>query len=118
MSSLDSSESECKDTMHYGYVEIKCPYTSRDVNIREACRDPLFFCRFDETTNKITLRQEHKYYCQIQGQMAIGKRPWCDFIVWTKLSLTMIFGHNNCYQSCLLFMIFVMPLKLFHRFMC
>ena len=28
------------------------------------------------------------YYAQVQGQMAIGERPWCDFIVFTTLSIS------------------------------
>ena len=29
------------------------------------------------------LTTSHQYYAQIQGQMAIGCRPWCDFVVYT-----------------------------------
>ena len=29
------------------------------------------------------LKQSHKYYARVLGQMAIGKRNWCDFAVWT-----------------------------------
>ena len=24
------------------------------------------------------------YYAQIQGQMGIGKQPWCDLVLYTK----------------------------------
>ena len=26
---------------------------------------------------------QSQYYAQVQGQMAIGDRPWCDFVVYT-----------------------------------
>ena len=29
------------------------------------------------------LERSHSYYCQVQGQMAITERPWCDYIVYT-----------------------------------
>ena len=32
---------------------------------------------------QLLLRLQHNYFCQIQGQMAIGKQPWCDFVIWT-----------------------------------
>ena len=32
---------------------------------------------------ELKLKTNHHYYYQIQGQMAVCKRPWCDFVVWT-----------------------------------
>ena len=29
------------------------------------------------------LKHNDKYYYQVQGVMAITKRRWCDFVVWT-----------------------------------
>ena len=26
----------------------------------------------------------HRYYPQVQGQMAVGECPWCDFVLFTK----------------------------------
>ena len=34
------------------------------------------------------LKRSHPYYCQVQGQLAIGNRPWCDFIVYTQKGLS------------------------------
>ena len=31
----------------------------------------------------IELRRNHNYFYQVQGTLAITKRSWCDFIVWT-----------------------------------
>lgn len=36
----------------------------------------------------VTLKRTHKYYYQVQGQMAICKRNWCDLVIWTPTSLT------------------------------
>jgi len=29
------------------------------------------------------LNQPHDYYYQVQGQMAIGNKKYCDFVCWT-----------------------------------
>ena len=34
------------------------------------------------------LKQSSDYYKQVQGQMAITRRKWCDFVVWTPNWLT------------------------------
>lgn len=31
----------------------------------------------------LELKHTHPYYCQVQGQMAIMEREWCDFILYT-----------------------------------
>ena len=32
--------------------------------------------------------ETHSYYAQVQGQMGVGKRPWCDFVVYTKKGIS------------------------------
>lgn len=75
----------------YGFLELKCPYTYRDTSVRDAAAtDPNFCCEIIKTAEggeQIVLRRDHGYYCQIQGQMAIGKRPWCDFVILTNVNI-------------------------------
>ncbi|CAH3149112.1 unnamed protein product [Pocillopora meandrina] len=33
---------------------------------------------------KIVLKEKHAYFAQIQGQMAVTKRTWCHFLVYTQ----------------------------------
>ena len=33
-------------------------------------------------TEQHTLKESHPYYCQVQGQMAIGQRTWNDFVIF------------------------------------
>lgn len=66
----------------YGFAEVKCPFKHRDKTPQQACSDPDFCCVLT-SSGEIRLKKRHPYYCQIQGQMAIGVRPWCDFIVYT-----------------------------------
>lgn len=64
-----------------GVLEIKCPYSWRFVSPAEASKDKTFFCELLD--NKPKLKTTHQYYFQVQGQMAISHRKWCDFFVWT-----------------------------------
>lgn len=68
-----------------GTLEIKCPASDswKNQSPSECARDPNFFCRLDPATNAVTLKRDHPYYCQVQGQLAITGRQWCDFVVWT-----------------------------------
>ena len=70
----------------FGFLEIKCPYCYRDSTPVEACSFSGFCCKkiIDPSRGPIlNLRQKHKYFAQVQGQMAIGERLWCDFVVFT-----------------------------------
>lgn len=64
----------------HGVVEYKCPYASRDITPIEASKEN-FFCTMDN--GQVKLKHNDKYYYQVQGVMAITKRRWCDFVVWT-----------------------------------
>ena len=32
----------------------------------------------------VTLKRSHQYFAQIQGQMAVTGRLWCDFCIYTE----------------------------------
>ena len=67
-----------------GLLEIKCPYSIRD-------RDPTtitsgdFYLKVVE--GRLQLSSKHNYYFQIQGQLALCNRSYCDFICWTPLGV-------------------------------
>ena len=63
---------------------VKCPYTARDLTPADACALPGFCCALDPANGQLKLKQNHHYFAQVQGQMAIGARPWCDFVVYTR----------------------------------
>ncbi|KAK3106057.1 hypothetical protein FSP39_011763 [Pinctada imbricata] len=54
-------------------LEIKCPYNALYKTVSEACEMSDFCCTFDEESEKICLKPNHRYYSQVQGQMAICK---------------------------------------------
>ena len=69
-----------------GLVEYKCPYSARDSTVQDAAMSKDFFANIQN--GKVTLKWTHNYYYQIQGQMAICKRKWCDFVIWTPKEMT------------------------------
>ena len=106
-----SPEGTIYDPTHpdpYGFLEVKCSYSHRP---EEACSDPLF-CWELRGDSKVSLKRGHEYYCQIQGQMAIGSRSWYDFVVYTskginieRIALMLCFGMMNYSQNLKIFMI-------------
>ena len=70
-------------------LEIKCPYKWRNSKITEACKDPDFYCNSDENGN-ITLKTNHRYFTQIQGQMGVCKMDMCHFVVFTLVDFVVI----------------------------
>ena len=87
-----------------GTIEIKCPYTCRDMSVRNGCKNvKSFFCELVD--DRIRLKINHQYYYQVQGAMAVAGVEWCDFIVWTnvdmhkeRISFNLSFW-NSCYSK-------------------
>ena len=61
-----------------GLLEIKCPYSQRDNHPQELVGKRGFYLKHDG------LNKSHRYYTQVQGQIAICDKQFCDFVVWTK----------------------------------
>ena len=70
----------------HGLVEYKCPYSARDTTVEESCKKKDFMSTLHNS--EVTLKRTHKYYYQVQGQMAICQKKWCDFVIWTPSSLS------------------------------
>lgn len=74
-------------------LEIKCPFTSRNMTIEEAINTSKDFClefqRYgDQQLYK--LKEDHPYYDQVQGQLHILNKSACDFVVWTTKDIAII----------------------------
>ena len=63
-----------------GIIEVKCPYSMRDVYVRNPLDWPKHLKYLD---NDAELKQGHDYYHQIQGTMYATRTQWCDFVIWT-----------------------------------
>ena len=64
-----------------GIVEIKCPYKHRYKHPHDVT-DPQFYLKRDGD-GKMHLCHNHEYFYQIQGQLAICEKEYCDFVCWT-----------------------------------
>lgn len=62
----------------FGLAEVKCPNVD---HITEASH-----IKF--VNGHAKLRRNHKYFWQVQGQLAITGLPWCDFITSNKSEIT------------------------------
>lgn len=71
----------------FGLAEIKCPYSQRNRTPEQACTNKGFFCTLENGVS-VKLKRNHPYYSQIQGQLAITQRKWCDFVIYTPKSLS------------------------------
>lgn len=70
-----------------GCVEIKCPFKHKDVNISEAVERDDKFCLYKDDNGVIKLRVDHSYYYQIQTQLYVCQKDYCDFVVYTTKAL-------------------------------
>lgn len=66
-----------------GILEVKCPYSKRDITPEEACKDPDFYCTFEN--GRLNLKRSHQYFHQVQLQLYVCSDfcSWCDFCVYT-----------------------------------
>lgn len=78
-----------------GLLEIKCPYSIKGQKVNEmevlhilSIKDK-DFCLINQ--DGVRLNKNHKYYAQVQGEMAMMSLPWCDFVVWTAAKTNNIF---------------------------
>ena len=78
------------DTLCNGCLEIKCPYSidgSVTIELSPQSIVEKFGSKFFIKTTEdgsLYLPHDHKYYAQVQGQMAILGIEWCDFVVYSK----------------------------------
>ena len=63
-----------------GLLEIKCTFKYRHVH-PNTIRDTTFCVDF--TTDPPHLRENHEYFYQVQGQLALCEKTHCDFVCWT-----------------------------------
>lgn len=66
-----------------GLVEIKCPYSARSYDsLEETSKSHSIGIQF-QSNGAPFLPTNHKYHYQIQGQLAITGRKWCDLFFWS-----------------------------------
>ena len=79
----------CKN--QFGLAEVKCPYSCQHLLPIDAA-ESTNFCSTVEVNSSgeqhLKLKPTHIYYSQIQGQMAITERSWCDFVIYTEKGIS------------------------------
>lgn len=72
---------EC-DCCGEGLIEIKCPYKYRDLD-PNLITDTNFYIKRNMKGETIGLSHDHEYFYQVQGQLSVCCKDYCDFVVWT-----------------------------------
>lgn len=91
-----SSDGRVREGDSMGIMEIKCPFSLDGTNITKMevpdilALNSKSFCLI-QNENGPALKRNHKYYVQVQGEMAIMGMPWCDFVLWTAAERNNIF---------------------------
>ena len=72
-----------------GVLEIKCPFSLDKIQVTQkttadiATEHKSFFLEYADD-ERLRLKRTSAYYFQVQGEMAINKCTWADFVVWTE----------------------------------
>ncbi|CAG9762686.1 unnamed protein product [Ceutorhynchus assimilis] len=67
-----------------GLVEIKCPWSARHLTPEEGISQKKITI-WKYTKDECILNTNHKWYFQVQGQLAVTDRAYCVLCVWTPL---------------------------------
>ena len=70
-----------------GIVEVKCPYSARNITVDDAAGSSSDFCLEHLQDGDLSLKLTHSYYYQCQLQLHVTKYSYCDFVVWTEQSI-------------------------------
>ena len=99
-----SSDGRVLESGDEGVLEIKCPFSINGIPIRNMEISDIMnlgdrsFCLV-QGANHPTLRHDHDYYAQVQGEMAVMGLPWCDFVVWTNAKSDNIFVERIMFDA-------------------
>lgn len=97
-------------------VEVKCPYAHRNSTIEQTLGHD-GFCLTKNKEGLITLKENHIYWHQVQGQLYLTNRLFCYFIVWTvKYSVSVLVKRdkeleNNLFFYYKIFIFYIFSLK-------
>ena len=67
-----------------GLIEIKCTHSHRDLTPEEICLQNKTYFIYLDGNNNVRLKKNSSWFYQIQMQLGICKREWCDFIFYTQ----------------------------------
>ena len=65
-----------------GLLEIKCTSKFKHLTVCEVASQPGYHFEQDENGQPV-LKQNSSWYDQVQGQLYVTQREWCDFVLYT-----------------------------------
>ena len=96
-------------------VEVKCPFNAHNKTVKQAWKS--FCCSLEQKYPSLKL--DHEYYFQVQGQMAITLIHECDFFVWREedifiqtIPFDFVFWNNMCLPKLKHFFFYYMLLEI------
>lgn len=80
-----------------GIIEVKCLESIKGKLIEALPKNVCYTVEGD----RVTLKRNHKYYYQVQGQLNITKREYCDFVIFTEsdFSIERIYKDTNLWND-------------------
>ena len=75
----------------FGLTEIKCLYKYRDLTPIDASKHSDLWSKLamqSDGTVVTKLKCTQPYYSQIQGQLAVTERKWCDLVLFTNKGIS------------------------------
>ena len=73
----------------------KCPLSKKEIGVVGASKSSDIGVKFCTKTNAWILPKSGHYYSQIQGQLAITDRAWCDLFLWSPVDHVLIRVERN-----------------------
>lgn len=71
-------------------LEVKCPYTERNLTVAEAVESATFCLEKCTSGQGYALKKDHVYWHQVQGEMYFSRRRFCYFVVWTTKDIAIV----------------------------
>ena len=77
---------------------MKCSFKHRDLHVKEI---PDIDTTFYLEKGTLKLKSNHRYYSQVQFQMYVANKKYCDFVVYTNQGIhcqTVLFDQEFVYK--------------------
>ena len=74
-----SPDGVVEENRQKGLIEIKHVLLNKQIDLHTASKSQSFCLQ--SNNNVLTLKKSHNFSYQIQGQLAITNKPWCDLVV-------------------------------------
>lgn len=83
-------------------IEVKCPAKLKNMSVLQGVVEKkINFLKIDEN-NEPTLKMNHNYYYQIQGQLHLSNKNVCYFVVWSPVGaihIEKVYRDNNFWRT-------------------